>query len=75
MDKAGDFTEVTDFVENRKLFVGVQSPSPAWLVIDDRDTARRFASDQEATGQEVWTDLREMWRQSVIPPTTAHRKN
>ena len=34
-------------------------PSPAWLVIDDWDTARRFASDQEATGQEVWTDLRE----------------
>ena len=25
MDKAGDFTEVTDFVENGKLFVGVQS--------------------------------------------------
>jgi hypothetical protein len=59
MDEVVGSSEVTDFVEHGKILVGVQSPPPTWLVIDDWDTARRFAYDQEVTGQEVWTDLRE----------------
>jgi hypothetical protein len=70
MDELGDFTEVTAFVENGKILAGVQSPSPSWLVIDDWDTAQRFAYDQEATGQDVWTDLRSSVAAKLIPAGT-----
>ena len=70
MDKAGDFTEVTErkAVSRRTITVA------RLLVIDDWDTARRFAYDQEATGQEVGQTSVRVWRQCVIPPTTAHPK-
>ena len=59
MDEVGVFNEVTTFVQNGRILFHVQSASSGWLVIYDWDSARRFACDQEATGQEVWTDLRE----------------
>jgi hypothetical protein len=67
MNEAVDLSEMTSFVETGKILVGVQSPSPAWSVVHDWETARRFAFDQCTTGQEVWTDLRERVARGLYP--------